>query len=144
MRVDRQLAISTEPHEGIRRCRRYPVRIAIRVFALAAHRRLILEGISNDLCQKGMALFVPVQLEIGQEVQIDFRLPTTHEKINLTASVRDCDGFRCGVEFRDLTKSQEITLAKCCEQLAVMLPERRLAAKTSNEVFSENTNPLSL
>src|SRR5579859_307576 len=137
MRVDRQLAISSEPHGGIRRHRRYPVRVAVRVFALAAQGRVILEGLSNDLCQKGMTLYVPAQLEIGQEVQIDFRLPTSHEQINLTAAVRDCDGFRCGVEFLNLIKPQEISLAKCCDELAVMLPERRLSAETYNAAFSE-------
>jgi hypothetical protein len=82
-----------------------------------------------------MALYIPIELPAGQKVQVGFNLPVTREDVFLNAIVRDSEGFRCGVEFQDLTPSQETALAECCDRLSVMLPdntarrkwERRLA-----------------
>jgi hypothetical protein len=126
------MAISA-PEEGTRRFRRYPVRVFVSVSLLAGQR--VLQGISNDLCAQGMALYIPEQLETGQEIQIAFHLPITGDEIALKAVVRDADGFRCGVEFCELSREHETTLAECCSRLSLSLPdntrrrkwERRLA-----------------
>jgi hypothetical protein len=82
-----------------------------------------------------MALYIPEQLETGQEIEIAFHLPITGDEIALKAVVRDADGFRCGVEFRELSHDHETILADCCSRLSLSLPdntrrrkwERRLA-----------------
>jgi hypothetical protein len=135
MAVERQMAISSPLPEGTRRFRRYPTRVVVKVSFFQGAKPIVIQGMSNDLCTKGMALYIPVQLPAGQKVQIGLNLPVTREDVFLTAVVRDSEGFRCGVEFQDLTVGQETSLADCCNRLSVMLPdntarrkwERRLA-----------------
>ena len=132
--VERQMAIMA-PAEDTRRFRRYPVRVFVQVSLPARPRLNVLQGISNDLCAQGMSLYVPEQLHIGQEIQIGFHLPITGDEIALKAVVRDSDGFRCGVEFSDLSGDHQTVLADCCSRLSLTLPdntrrrrwERRLA-----------------
>ena len=109
--------------EDTRRFRRYPVRVFVRVSLPAEPWRNVLQGISNDLCAQGMALYVPEQLQSGQQIQITFHLPITGDEIALKAVVRDSDGFRCGVEFTELSSNHQTVLAECCSRLSLTLPD---------------------
>lgn len=90
----------------------------MRVFT---HSGETLEGVSNDVSEGGMALYVSRRFEIGQQVRVEFRIPTSLEYINLYALVRACNGFRCGVEFHDMGSTQERMLKRSCEELTALL-----------------------
>src|SRR3954468_3461189 len=107
MAVERQMAISPPSPEGTRRFRRYPTRVVVKVSFFQGAKPIVIQGMTNDLCAKGMALYIPIELPAGQKVQVGFNLPVTREDVFLNAIVRDSEGFRCGVEFQDLTPSQE-------------------------------------
>jgi c-di-GMP-binding flagellar brake protein YcgR len=102
---------------GTRRSRRLKVDFPIKVFAMQDRRRTILQGRSHDLSQEGMAIYIPAELAIGEMVQIEFLLPQTQQRLGVSAMVRDSEGFRCGVEFRNLTHKDQEELARCCEKL---------------------------
>lgn len=101
-----------------RRNARHRVRVFVRIFTLSGE---MLEGISSDVSEGGMALFVSCQFEIGQRVRLEFRIPTLLEYVILDALVRNCNGFRCGVEFHNLHATHEIILKRSCERLTAVL-----------------------
>src|SRR5947209_3913373 len=99
MPEEQQMAVpSPSESEGTRRFRRFPARVMVKVCYFQGQRSVVLQGMSNDLCAKGMAMYVPLQMEIGQKVQLGFHLPITREEVFLDGLVRDAEGFRCGVE----------------------------------------------
>jgi c-di-GMP-binding flagellar brake protein YcgR len=106
---------------GIRRSRRLKVDFPIKVFAVQGRRRTVLQGRSHDLSQEGMAIYIPAELAIGQIVQIEFCLPFSQQRLGVTGMVKDSEGFRCGVEFQDLTPKEQIELARSCEKLVETL-----------------------
>lgn len=101
-----------------RRHARHRVRVFVKVFTLSGE---ALEGVSNDFSEAGMALYVSRRFEIGQQVRVEFRIPTSLEYVNLDALVRACNGFRCGVEFHDMGATHERMLRKSCEELTALL-----------------------
>ena len=102
----------------IRRHTRHRVRVAVKILGISGE---VLQGISNDLCEEGMAFYVRRQFEVGQATRIEFRIPSSHQTINLNALVRDCDGFRCGVEFQEMRVVDKLLLGDCCERLSTLL-----------------------
>jgi hypothetical protein len=102
----------------VRRSRRFKVNFAIKVFAILRNRKVVLQGRSHDLCEEGMAIYIPAELERGQMVQVEFVLPHSQQRLGVSAIVRDCDGFRCGIQFENLTAADHQAVEKCCETLA--------------------------
>lgn len=117
MQPDPQLKTPYMTDERMRRYRRHRVRVFVKVFTPTGE---TLEGISNDVSEGGMALYVSRRFDIGQPVRLEFRVPTSLEYVNLPALVRASNGFRCGVEFHDVGV-HELTLRKSCEELASLL-----------------------
>ena len=67
-----------------------------------------------------MAIYIPAELEAGQTVQIEFTIPEMNRRLGVNAVVRNCKGFRCGVEFRDLTSIDQDALRRHCEALSAV------------------------
>ena len=103
---------------GTRRSQRLRVDFPIKLFFNVQQRRCVLQGKSHDLSQEGMAIYIPAELQVGQFIQIEFILPGSNQRLGVNAIVRDCDGFRCGVEFQNLTVVDQDALNRCCRKLA--------------------------
>ena len=103
---------------SVRRSRRFRVNLPIKLFAVVQQRRGVLQGRSHDLSEAGMAIYIPAELQVGQIVQIEFILPNSSQRLGITGLVRDCSGFRCGVEFLNLTATEQKVLTDCCDRLA--------------------------
>jgi hypothetical protein len=102
-----------------RRSQRFKVNFEIKLFAVVHHRRCVLQGRSHDLCEDGMAIYIPAELQRGQMVQVEFLLPNSQQRLGIGAVVRDCQGFRCGIQFDHLTAVERHALEQCCERLAI-------------------------
>jgi len=102
---------------GVRRSPRFRVNFPIKVFAILQQRRCVLQGQSHDLSEQGMAIYIPAELEVGQTVQIEFVFPETNRRLGVNGIVRDSVGFRCGIEFRNLTPLDRDALHRQCEAL---------------------------
>ena len=50
-----------------------------------------------------MAVYVPIDLEIGQTVLVEFAFRDVPEPVTLSAMVKNRKGFQYGVEFQDPT-----------------------------------------
>ena len=81
----------------------------------------MLQGRSHDLSEDGMAIYIPAELATGQPVQIEFVVPDSQQRLGISAIVRDCEGFRCGVQFAQLSATEHKALEQCCERLAEAL-----------------------
>jgi c-di-GMP-binding flagellar brake protein YcgR len=103
----------------VRRSERFRVNFAIKLFAVVHHRKCVLQGRSHDICEDGMAIYIPAELERGQMVQVEFLLPNSQQRLGIGAIVRDCQGFRCGIQFDHLTAAERHALEQCCERLAI-------------------------
>jgi len=102
----------------VRRSQRFRVNFPIKLFAVVQQRRCALLGRSHDLSQAGMAIYIPAELQVGQMVQIEFILPDSSHRLGVTALVRDCSGFRCGIEFLSLTPAEQKAVTDCCDKLS--------------------------
>jgi c-di-GMP-binding flagellar brake protein YcgR len=103
---------------GVRRSPRFRANFAIKLFAVVQQRRCVLQGRSHDVSTEGMAIYIPAEFQKGQAVQIEFVVPETNQRLGINAVVRDSHGFRCGVEFQNLTPVDEAALRRLCEKLA--------------------------
>ena len=103
---------------GVRRSPRLKVNFAIKLFVLVEQRQCVLQGRSHDLSEEGMAIYIPAELAPTQPVQIEFILPDTNQRLGVQAIVRDSMGFRCGIEFQNLTPFDQAALRRQCGLLA--------------------------
>jgi c-di-GMP-binding flagellar brake protein YcgR len=115
-------ACATSTWTGVRRFPRYRVNFPIKLFAFVQGRRSVLQGRSHDISEQGMAIYIPAELEVGQMIQIEFIVPEGNQRLGVNAIIRDSVGFRCGVEFQDLTPLDTETLRRHCEFLAASEP----------------------
>lgn len=111
-------ATPTDARTGIRRSPRYRVNFAILLFAVVQNRKCTLQGRSHDLSLEGMSVYIAAELQVGQVVQIQFALPESQRRLGVNAIVRNSQGFRCAVEFQNLTSVEQEELARCCQRLA--------------------------
>lgn len=109
---------STEPRTPARRSPRHKVSLAVSLFAVTQQRKYALQGRSHDLSAEGMAVYIPAELSRGQMVQVEFVLPDSQLRLGVDGIVRDSKGFRCGLEFHNLSPADQLALARYCEQLA--------------------------
>ena len=107
----------TTDSTGVRRTRRFRVNFPIKLFAFVQQERRVLQGQSHDLSEQGMAIYIPAELELGQSVQIEFMVPETNRRLGVHGIVRDSVGFRCGIEFQNLTPLDQDALHRQCEAL---------------------------
>jgi len=59
-----------------------------------------------------MAIYVPLNLAVGTAVNVSFQLPYSRMTFGVRAIIRNSNGFRYGVEFADLTPSEEAEIKR--------------------------------
>jgi PilZ domain len=102
-----------------RRWNRYPISLSLRVRVPTPSGGEFMLAHGRDVSQGGMAVYVPVELEIGSTVLLELVFPELKEPIGLSASIRNRIGFKYGVEFENPTD----------EQREVILQNLRLTAE---------------
>ncbi len=94
------MSSDSQVNGGIRRYPRISVDVSVRVWSEG--RRPVF-GRGHDISCGGMALYAPVELEDGDVVKIAFELPNSRVQFNLSAKVKNRNGFRYGLAFVELT-----------------------------------------
>src|SRR5512146_3184821 len=87
------------PINGIRRYPRIAVDVSVRVSSDA---RRVIFARGHDISCGGMALYAPMELTEGEVVKITFELPNSRVQFNVSALVKNRNGFRYGLEFVEL------------------------------------------
>ncbi len=74
---------------------------------------------AHDLSCGGMALYVPLDLELGEVVKVAFELPNSRMQFNVAGAVKNRTGFRYGVEFTKLSHDELREIARVTEILSL-------------------------
>ena len=77
-------------------------------------------GRGNILSQGGMGAYIPSSLPIGTEVLIQVSFPYSAAEVTLKAIVRNCEGFRYGLEFMDLADDVRSLIVRNCASTALL------------------------
>ena len=64
----------------------------------------------RDVSQGGMAVYVPVELEIGETILLELIFATLPGPLRLSATVKNRFGFKYGVEFMESVPEQHKTI----------------------------------
>ena len=105
----------TEPEQPVsytakRRWTRYPVSLSLRALVPTDSGEEYMLAHGRDVSQGGMALYVPVELEIDQVILLELTFPGLPQPISLSATVKNRVGFKYGVEFVAPTREQQETI----------------------------------
>lgn len=109
-----------ELHKQQRRFKRLRVDIRVQVFALIGGNQCSAYGRGHDVGQGGMAVYVPLELEVDDIIKLRFELPYSRTKFGLRAAVRNRSGFRYGIEFLGLSQEEKDELGRVSNLLKLV------------------------
>ena len=82
-----------------RRYRRYKLDVPVRVIVHSEEKTRIIHGRGNELNEGGLAVNAGVELEVGDEVEVEFTPAYTHQPLRARATVKNRNGYRYGLGF---------------------------------------------
>ena len=100
---------------------RFKVDFGIKIIAGNSGTKTVVQGRAHDLSEGGLGLYAVLELQEGQLVQLEFTPPFCRRTIEVTAVVRDKDGYRYGLEFRKVTQLAAEDLSRSCRALNLSL-----------------------
>jgi TonB family protein len=104
------MTASGHPSSGFsgvrRRIPRYSVAIPVDITVLRSGAPAIIPGRSLDLGEGGVAAVLAAELQLGEWVAMEFKLPNAAQAVQAKAVVRHHNQLRCGFEFLDLSGDQ--------------------------------------
>jgi hypothetical protein len=103
----------------VRRWSRHKIDVRLKVLIDGAQGTVVF-GRGNILSEGGMGVYIPHSIAIGTEVAVQVTFPYSPAEVTLNAVVRNCDGFRYGLEFRDLSDSLRSIIVKNCNSAALL------------------------
>jgi c-di-GMP-binding flagellar brake protein YcgR len=74
-------------------------------------------GRACDISLGGISVFLPRTLSLGEESELQFKLPTSPEPLRVRAVLRTRDSFRYGFEFVSLSAHQRALIQQLCQTL---------------------------
>ena len=104
----------------MRRFPRYKIDIAVRVTVVKTFEKQGFVARGSELSENGLAAYVPAELNLGDRLSLDMMLPYSREALSVVAIIRNRNGFRYGMEFKDITESQRQTILRTCSALALL------------------------
>ena len=99
---------------------RFPIHTRITITFTRTGQPSFAQGQGGDICEGGISVFVPVELEVGQELRLSFQMPYRSTPVQLKAVVRNRARFRYGLEFTEMTRDQQEMIGAACKALALM------------------------
>lgn len=95
-----------------RRWKRHKVDIRVRLRRWEEPEETAMVVRSYELSEGGMSVYASETLELGTVLLVDFTPPTASKGLRLKAVVRNRRGFRCGMEFVELLRSERSELLR--------------------------------
>lgn len=102
-----------------RRWSRHKIDVRLKV-SVGGPKGNVFFGRGNILSQGGMGAYIPSSLAIGTEVLIQVSFPYSPAEVTLKAIVRNCEGFRYGLEFTDLADDVRSLIVRNCDPAALL------------------------
>jgi hypothetical protein len=103
----------------VRRWSRHKIDVRLKVLIGGAQGTVVF-GRGNILSEGGMGVYIPQSIPIGAEVALQVTFPYSPAEVTLNAVVRNCEGFRYGLEFRDLSEKMRAVIVKNCASAALL------------------------
>lgn len=102
--------MTIESAKRTRRWRRLHLDLPIRVIVHRPSKTSVIVGRGNELNEGGMALTAGVELNPGDETEIEFTPPYSGVPIRIRGVVRNRTGYRYGMEFvaEDAQESEQV------------------------------------
>jgi c-di-GMP-binding flagellar brake protein YcgR len=107
--------------EGVRRWERFSVDIRLKASFKRNGMPLAIFGRGSDVSQGGMAAYIPSELPVGTNIELELSLPymSGEQPIRIAAAVRNRNGFRYGLEYLKLSANDQERLLKSLKALAL-------------------------
>lgn len=99
---------------------RFPIHTRITLSYTRSGQANYIHGQGGDICEGGMSVFIPLDLDVGLELKLSFNMPYRSSPVQLKAVVRNRARFRYGLEFTDLTPEQKEMIEAACKTLSLM------------------------
>jgi len=77
-------------------------------------------GRGGDVGQGGLSIHLPHELVVGRSIDLTLTLPYTERAISCRVVVRNREGFKYGVEFKELGPDDRELLLETCRRLGVV------------------------
>lgn len=119
---DHHTSVTSLNWTTIRRWKRYRVDIRLKITYWKDSAKKIVFGQSSDVSEGGMAAYVPVEMQPGNNIDIEAILPYTATKkpVIIKAIIRNRNGFRYGLEYVLITETVRETLPRLLKALELV------------------------
>ncbi len=115
---DRSMADEHIPER--RQWKRFYLDVRLRASIRSSGAKLPVYGRASNLSRGGVAVFLPVELVIGEHVELDITLPYATQPLKVRAVVRNRRSFAYGLEFVDITPAQQQAITRTCGALELV------------------------
>ena len=102
-----------------RRWQRFDVELRAAVTATRQGVKHQFSGTARDISEGGSRLFVPADLQPGEEIRLRLTLPYG-SVVELVGVIRNRDGFDYGVEFTAISSDDRNSLLRTCRALSLL------------------------
>jgi hypothetical protein len=106
--------------QGQRRWKRFRVDLRIKITTTRNGQRAFSFGQGSDVSEGGMAAYIPAELELGEMVDLEIKLPYSKDPIVVKSAVRNRNGFRYGLEIVLMDETDREQLRKSLKALSLV------------------------
>jgi len=85
-----------------RRSPRAKISMHVKVWRIVKGQKKLIPGFSRNICQDGIAVFMPADIPLHEKLELQFTLPGSSREITVHAVVRGINKFQYGMEFTSL------------------------------------------
>jgi len=85
-----------------RRSPRAKISMHVKVWRRVKGGKALVPGFSKNICQDGIAVFIPADVPIHEKLELQFTLPGSSREITVQAIVRRVHNLQYGMEFTSL------------------------------------------
>ncbi len=112
----------TQP-DSVERLRRWPrhrIDVRLKISVADGGNSSSAFGRGNTLSRGGMDAYIPCSIPVGATVLLEVSFPNAPTEVKVKAVVRNCDGFRYGLEFVEMPYDVRTIIAKSCDAAATI------------------------
>jgi hypothetical protein len=97
-----------------RRWTRHKIDVRLKVSFMDDGKNSSTFGRANSLSRGGIGAYIPCTIPVGTTVRLELTFPYSSTEATVDAVIRNCEGFRYGLEFvRVSDKVQEMIVKNC-------------------------------
>lgn len=120
--MEKTIAIdSKKPDYSIqRRWKRYRVEMRLKVFLQKDGPQKFTFAQGSDISEGGLAAYIPLELNPGESVEVEFIFPYSKNTVRVVADVVNKNGFRYGMAYSKVDPVDRETLVRALKNLELV------------------------